>query len=42
MKDRKVKQILSGDWYQREEEGYKERIKKDEYGGKISYSCIKM
>jgi hypothetical protein len=30
VKDRKVKQVLSGGWYQCEREGYKE--KKGEYG----------
>jgi hypothetical protein len=28
MVDRKVKQFLSGGWYQSEEGGYKERVKK--------------
>jgi hypothetical protein len=26
MKDRKVKQCLSGDWYQLKEEGYKKKV----------------
>jgi hypothetical protein len=30
MKDRNVKQVPSGGWYQWEEEGYKERIKEGE------------
>jgi hypothetical protein len=41
MKDRKVKQILSGDCYQWEKEGYKERVKDGEYGRNM-YLCMKM
>jgi hypothetical protein len=37
MKDRKIKQVLSGDWYQWERREYKERVKEDEHGGKIMY-----
>jgi hypothetical protein len=40
MKDRKVKRALSGDWYQWEGGGYKERVQKGEYGGNIMYLCI--
>jgi hypothetical protein len=42
MKDRKVKQVLSGGWYQWEEGGYKERRKEDKCGGNVMYSCVKM
>jgi hypothetical protein len=38
MEDRKVKQVLSGGWYQREGQGYKE----GERGGDIMYSCMKI
>jgi hypothetical protein len=33
MKDRKVKLVLSGGWYQWERGGYKERVQEGEYGG---------
>jgi hypothetical protein len=39
---RKVKQVLSGGWYQWEGGGYKERMKEGGYGGYIIYSCMKM
>jgi hypothetical protein len=34
-KDRKVKPFLSGDWYQWEQGGYKERLKESECGGNM-------
>jgi hypothetical protein len=40
-KDGKVKEVLSGGWY----EGggrYREGVKEDEYCGNIMYSCMKM
>jgi hypothetical protein len=37
MKDRKVKQVLPGGWYQWEGGEYKERLKKGEYGGNTMY-----
>jgi hypothetical protein len=40
MKDRKVKQILSRGWYQWDE-GQKEGVKEDKYGGGTIYSGIK-
>jgi hypothetical protein len=40
MKDRKVKQVLCGDWYQWEGRGHKETVK--ENGGNIVYLCMKM
>jgi hypothetical protein len=42
MKDKKIKHVLSGDWYQWEGGGYKERVKEGEYNGNIMYSCMKM
>jgi hypothetical protein len=42
MKDRKVKQVLSGVWYHWEWGGHKERMKEGEYGSNIMYSCMKM
>jgi chitinase len=42
MKDKKVKQVLSGGWYQWEEGGHKGRKRKAEYGGNTMYSCMKM
>jgi hypothetical protein len=42
MKDRKVKQILSGGGYQCERDGPKERVREGKYGRFILYSCIKM
>jgi hypothetical protein len=42
MKDRQVKQVLSGHWYQREGEGDKEIMKDNKYGGSSMYSCMKM
>jgi hypothetical protein len=42
MKDRKVKQVLSGDGYQWEREGHTERVKQTKYGGSILYSYIKI
>jgi hypothetical protein len=39
---RKVKQILSGCWYQWEGTKYRERWKEAEYGGSIMDSCMKM
>jgi hypothetical protein len=38
MKDRKVKQVLSGCWFQWEGRGYKKRVKEGKYGGNIVYS----
>jgi hypothetical protein len=40
--DRKVKQGLSGGWYQLEGGGYKERVWEDECDGHIMFSCMKM
>jgi hypothetical protein len=40
MEHRKVKQVLSGCWYQREERGYKE--KDGECNRNIIYSCMKI
>jgi hypothetical protein len=37
-----VKQVLSGGWYQWEEEGHKESMKKGKYGRNIMYSCMKI
>jgi hypothetical protein len=42
MNYKKIKKILSGGWYQWEEGGYKERVKKGEYSGNTTYSCTKM
>jgi hypothetical protein len=42
MKDRKVKQVLSGDRYQWKGGGYKGRMNKSDYGGCILYSCMKI
>jgi hypothetical protein len=42
MKDRKVKQVLSGGWYQQDRGKHKGRVKEGEYGGCIMYSCMKM
>jgi hypothetical protein len=42
MKDRKVKQFLSGGWYKRERGGHKERVKEGKCGGHILYLCMKM
>jgi hypothetical protein len=42
MKDRQVKQVLSGHWYQREGEGDKEIMKDSKYGGSSMYLCMKM
>jgi hypothetical protein len=42
MKDRKVKQVSSGGWYQWEGKGYKERVKEGGYSGNILYSGMKM
>jgi hypothetical protein len=42
MKDRKVKQVLFGGWYQWEGGGYKGRVKEGECGGNIMYSCMKI
>jgi hypothetical protein len=33
---------MSGGWYQWEEGGHKERVKEDEFGRDIMYSCMKM
>jgi hypothetical protein len=38
MKDKKVKRVLSGDWYQWEEGGYRKGVGEDEYGENIIYS----
>jgi hypothetical protein len=40
-KDRKVKQVLSGSWFQWEGGVYKEKVKEGEYG-RNTYSCMKM
>jgi hypothetical protein len=42
MKDKKVRQVFSGNGYQWEEEGHKERMKEGKYGGYILYSCMKI
>jgi hypothetical protein len=42
MENRKVKQVLSGGWYQWEGGGYKERVQEGEYGGNSMYSCMKV
>jgi hypothetical protein len=42
MEDRKVKQVLSGGWYQWQRGGHKERGKESEYHGTLMYSCMKM
>jgi hypothetical protein len=42
MKDRKIKQVLSGDWCQWKEGKAKERVKEGKYGGSTMYSCMKM
>jgi hypothetical protein len=42
MKNRKVKQVLSGGWYQWEWEGYKEKEKEAKCNRNITYSCMKM
>jgi hypothetical protein len=41
MKEKKVKQVLSWDWYQWEEGEHKKCVE-GEYGGDIIYSCMKM
>jgi hypothetical protein len=42
MENRKVKQVLSGDWYQSEWGEFKERVEEGECGGIIVYSSMKM
>jgi hypothetical protein len=42
VKDRKAKQILSGDRYHWEVGEPKKRVKEGKYGGCISYSCMKI
>jgi hypothetical protein len=42
MKDSKVKQVLSGCWYQWERGRYKEGVEEGEYGGNFMYSYMKM
>jgi hypothetical protein len=42
MKDWKVKQVLYEGGDQWEGESIKEMVKKREYGGSISYSCMKI
>jgi hypothetical protein len=42
MKDREVKQALSGYWEQWEGGGHKESMKEGKYGGSILYSCMKI
>jgi hypothetical protein len=42
MKDRKIKQVLSGCGYQWEGGGDKERVKEGEYGECILYSYMKI
>jgi hypothetical protein len=40
MKDGKVKQVLSGDWYQWEGGGHTERVKEGKYGGNTNtHTC---
>jgi hypothetical protein len=41
MKERKTKQVLSGDWYQWEGEGNKKRVKENECDRNM-YSRMKM
>jgi hypothetical protein len=38
----KVKQVLSGGWYQCVWGGYKERVLEGQCRGNITYSCMKM
>jgi hypothetical protein len=40
--DRKLKAVLSGDWYQWEEGGYKKRVKEGEYVNVVKILCMKM
>jgi hypothetical protein len=42
MKDMTVKQFLSGDWYQQEWGGCKQRVQEGEYGGSTMYSRMKI
>jgi hypothetical protein len=42
MKNRKLKQFLSGSWYQWDGEGGKERVKETECSGNIIYSCMEL
>jgi hypothetical protein len=42
MKNKKVKQALSGSWCQWERGRYRERTQEGEYGRNIIYSCVKM
>jgi hypothetical protein len=42
IESRKVKQVLSGGWYQWEWGEYKERVKEAEYSENIMYSCMEM
>jgi hypothetical protein len=39
---KKVKQVLSGGWYQWERGGYKGRVKENECGRNTIYACVKM
>jgi hypothetical protein len=41
MKDRNIKQVLSGGWYSWERGEHKERVKQGTYGGNTIYSCMK-
>jgi hypothetical protein len=42
MENRKVKQVLSGGWYQWEGGGHKERVKEGGCGENIVYLYMKM
>jgi hypothetical protein len=42
MENRKVKQVLSGGWYQWKKEKYKERVKEGECSGNIIYTYMKI
>jgi hypothetical protein len=42
MKDRKVKQVLSGGWYQWEGVEHKERVKEGDNSRSTMYSCMKI
>jgi hypothetical protein len=39
---RKLKQILSWDWYKWKKGGYKENMSEGEYGGNIMYLYMKI
>jgi hypothetical protein len=42
MKNRELKQVLSGGWHQWEWGGHKERVKEGGYGENIMCSCMKV